>query len=50
MDVAIGERAVVLERTIDVHVKSLRRKLGHAGKFLETGRGAGYRFREERDG
>jgi two-component system phosphate regulon response regulator PhoB len=46
MDVAIGERAIVLERTIDVHVKSLRRKLGSAGDLLETVRGVGYRFRE----
>jgi two-component system, OmpR family, phosphate regulon response regulator PhoB len=46
MDVAIGERAIVLERTIDVHVKSLRRKLGPAGDLLETVRGVGYRFRE----
>ena len=46
MDVAIGERAIVLERTIDVHVKSLRRKLGAAGDMLETVRGVGYRFRE----
>src|SRR5713101_6095368 len=28
MDAAIGEDAVVLERTIDVHIKTLRRKLG----------------------
>lgn len=47
MDAAIGERAVVLERTIDVHVKSLRRKLGEAGDLLETVRGVGYRFREQ---
>src|SRR5713101_7132499 len=47
MDVAIGERAVVLERTIDVHVKSLRRKLGRAGDFIQTVRGVGYRFCEE---
>jgi two-component system phosphate regulon response regulator PhoB len=46
MDTAIGEGAVVLERTIDVHVKSLRRKLGAAGEFIETVRGVGYRFRE----
>lgn len=46
MDAAIGERAVVLDRTIDVHVKSLRRKLGQAGEKLETVRGVGYRFRE----
>jgi two-component system, OmpR family, phosphate regulon response regulator PhoB len=48
MDVAIGEGAIVLERTIDVHVKTLRRKLGAAGEYIETVRGVGYRFREAR--
>jgi two-component system phosphate regulon response regulator PhoB len=47
MDAAIEEGAIVLERTIDVHVKSLRRKLGDAGKYIETVRGVGYRFREQ---
>ncbi len=46
MDLAIGESAVVLERTIDVHIKTLRRKLGDEGDFIETVRGVGYRFRE----
>jgi two-component system phosphate regulon response regulator PhoB len=46
MDVAIGEGAVVLERTIDVHIKTLRRKLGEENDFIETVRGVGYRFRE----
>jgi two-component system phosphate regulon response regulator PhoB len=46
MDTAIGEGSIVLERTIDVHVKSLRRKLGRAGGLIETVRGIGYRFRE----
>jgi two-component system phosphate regulon response regulator PhoB len=46
MDSAIGDGAVVLERTIDVHVKSLRRKLEEAGELIETVRGVGYRFRE----
>jgi len=45
MDVAIGD-AIVLERTIDVHIKTLRRKLGAAGELIETVRGVGYRFRE----
>src|SRR5581483_4142336 len=45
MDAAIGEDTYVLERTIDVHVKTLRRKLG-AGDLIETVRGLGYRFRE----
>lgn len=47
MDASIGEGAVVLERTIDVHIKSLRRKLGETGDLIETVRGVGYRFREE---
>ncbi len=46
MDLAIGEKAIVLERTIDVHIKTLRRKLGEAGEYIETVRGVGYRFRE----
>jgi len=46
MDVAIGEGAVVLERTIDVHIKTLRKKLGLKQDFIETVRGVGYRFRE----
>jgi two-component system phosphate regulon response regulator PhoB len=45
MDSAIGDGAVVLERTIDVHIKTLRRKLGSAD-LIETVRGVGYRFRE----
>ena len=48
MDAAIGEDAIVLERTIDVHVKSLRRKMGDAADFIETIRGVGYRFQEGR--
>ncbi|HYT87515.1 MAG TPA: response regulator transcription factor [Gemmataceae bacterium] len=46
MDVAIGEGAIVLERTIDVHIKTLRKKLGTAMEYIETVRGVGYRFRE----
>jgi two-component system phosphate regulon response regulator PhoB len=46
MDAAIGEGAIVLERTIDVHIKTLRRKLGTAD-LIETVRGVGYRFREQ---
>jgi two-component system, OmpR family, phosphate regulon response regulator PhoB len=48
MDAAIGEGAIVLERTIDVHIKTLRRKLG-AADLIETVRGVGYRFREQRE-
>jgi two-component system phosphate regulon response regulator PhoB len=45
MDAVIGDAAVVLERTIDVHIKTLRKKLGDAD-LVETVRGVGYRFRE----
>src|SRR5947209_4146529 len=47
LDAAIGDGAIVLERTIDVHVKTLRRKLG-SSDLIETVRGVGYRFREGR--
>ena len=50
MDAAIGEGQIVLERTIDVHIKTLRKKLTDAGgspDLIETVRGVGYRFREE---
>jgi two-component system phosphate regulon response regulator PhoB len=49
MDSAIGEGSIVLERTIDVHVKTLRKKLkskGGSEDLIETVRGVGYRFRE----
>ena len=46
MEAAVGD-AIVLERTIDVHIKALRRKLGRTGDFIETVRGVGYRFRVE---
>ena len=47
MEACMGGDALVLERTIDVHVKSLRQKLGDSGDLIETVRGIGYRFREE---
>ncbi len=34
-------------RTVDTHIRSLRSKLGIAGKLIETVRGVGYRFQEE---
>ena len=33
-------------RTVDVHVQTLRTKLGESGRFIETVRGVGYRFGE----
>ncbi len=33
-------------RTVDVHVRTLRQKLGHYGEIIETVRGLGYRIKE----
>lgn len=33
-------------RTVDVHIRSLRTKIGHCGKFIHTVRGVGYRMEE----
>ncbi len=41
-----GEDYYVTDRTIDVHILSLRRKLGDKVDLIETIRGVGYRFRE----
>ncbi len=36
-------------RTVDTHVRRLREKLGSSGDEIETIRGVGYRFREEKE-
>lgn len=46
IDSALGADTLVLERTIDVHIRSLRKKLGEENKLIQTVRGIGYRFRE----
>ena len=33
-------------RTVDVHIRTLRQKLGPCGSYIETVRGTGYRIRE----
>lgn len=47
MDSSRGEDANALERTIDVHIRSLRQKLENHADLIETVRGVGYRFRPE---
>ncbi len=44
METSRGEDANSMERTIDVHVRALRKKLGDATELIETVRGIGYRF------
>jgi len=39
-----GADTVVIERTIDVHVAAIRKKLGEYGRYLMTVRGIGYKF------
>lgn len=46
IDGALGREVSVVDRTIDVHVTGLRKKLGDCGEWIETVRGFGYRFRE----
>ena len=46
IDAALGGDSLVLERTIDVHIRSLRKKLGPHAVLVETVRGIGYRFRD----
>ncbi len=41
-----GEDYPVTDRSVDVQVVGLRRKLGPAAKHIETVRGVGYRFKE----
>lgn len=49
IDKAIGLDAVVTDRTIDVHLAGLRRKLGNARKYIQTVRGVGYRLAVDSD-
>ncbi|MBC7385460.1 MAG: response regulator transcription factor [Cryobacterium sp.] len=44
IDVAWGESVNVLERTVDRHVSSLRRKLGNEFERIDPIHGVGYRF------
>ena len=41
-----GNDYPVTDRSVDVQIVGLRKKLGSFGKYIETVRGVGYRFRE----
>jgi two-component system phosphate regulon response regulator PhoB len=49
IDVALGDDALVLERTIDVHIRALRKKMGAFADLIQTVRGIGYRLRDPAD-
>jgi two-component system alkaline phosphatase synthesis response regulator PhoP len=42
-----GESVIVVDRTIDVHVRKIREKLGKYADFIETVKGVGYRFKDD---
>lgn len=46
VDAVKGEDYPVTERSVDVQMVGLRRKLGPCARYLETVRGVGYRFQE----
>jgi len=46
VDAVKGEDYPVTERSVDVQVAGLRKKLGDLGVYIETVRGVGYRFKE----
>ena len=41
-----GNDKIVIDRTVDVHIKNLREKLGAAGKFIKNIRSVGYKIEE----
>lgn len=46
VDAVRGEDYFVTDRAVDVQIVGLRKKIGPAGKYIETVRGVGYRFKE----
>lgn len=48
LDCSRGEDANSMERTIDVHIRALRKKLEDRADIVDTVRGVGYRFRSDR--
>jgi two-component system, OmpR family, alkaline phosphatase synthesis response regulator PhoP len=50
LDDVQNDDAFIMDRNIDVHIASLRKKLGPNFHWIETVRGIGYRFKEEEAG
>jgi two-component system phosphate regulon response regulator PhoB len=46
VDTVRGDDYPVTDRSVDVQIVGLRKKLGTHGEYIETVRGVGYRFRE----
>ncbi len=41
-----GDDVIVTDRSVDVHIVAIRRKLGPAGSYIETVRGVGYKMKD----
>ena len=46
LDSVWGYEKAVTDRTVDVHIRNLREKLGEAEKFIQNVRGMGYKLEE----
>jgi DNA-binding response OmpR family regulator len=46
IDSVLGTGVAVTDRTIDVHITAVRKKLLQAGGWIQTIRGVGYAFRK----
>ena len=47
IDAVRGQNYPVTERSVDVQILGIRKKLGSQGRFVETVRGVGYRIKSE---
>ena len=47
VDAVRGDDYPVTDRSVDVQIVGLRKKMGPAGHYIETVRGVGYRFKEK---
>jgi two-component system phosphate regulon response regulator PhoB len=46
VDAVRGDEYFVTDRSVDVQIVGLRKKLGNTANYIETVRGVGYRFKE----
>ena len=46
LDYLWGKEKAVVDRTVDVHIRNLREKIGPAARFIKNVRGVGYKIEE----
>ncbi len=46
LDKITGGEAIIIDRNVDVHIRSIRKKMGRTGSSVEAVRGIGYKFRD----